>query len=126
MPTVAQISHFEPARMDRDRLLKLFADHGQPGAERLIGRTLEDLAVRLNRVERSWKDSDQVRLCHGARELSEVAMHIGLVSLARAALAASRAATAGDHAAMGATVARMMRLGEASLMSVWDLRDLSV
>ncbi len=126
MPQVAQISHYEPARMDRDRLLKLFSDHGQPRAERMIGRMLEDLAVRLNRAERSWQAGDQAHLSRGARELSDVAMNVGLVSLANAALATSRAAAAGDYAAMGATVARMMRLGEASLMSVWDLRDQSV
>lgn len=126
MHSIAKLRPDEPARVDRGRLEQLVEDYGPGGAERLMGRTLEDLAVRLNRADRAWRRGDTVRLCHGARELADVAERIGFLGLARAADVVSRVAIEGDPAALGATVGRMMRLGEASLMSAWDIRNLSL
>lgn len=123
---VATIRLTEAAGLDRDRLADLLGEMGEPAAERLIGRSLEDLAVRLNRAERAWTRGDHVRLCHGTREMAEVAQRIGLTTFARSAVNVSQVAMTGDHAALAATVARLIRVGEASLMSVWDMRDMQV
>lgn len=126
MPDVSRIRPFEPVRVDRDRLETLVADYGPQGAERLIGRTLEDIAVRLNRADRAWRNDDHVSLCAGARELSDVASRVGLDGLSRTAGNVSQVAMTGDQAALASTVARMMRIGEASLMSAWDVDDLTL
>ncbi len=107
--------------MDRGRLEALVFNHGPQGAERLMGRTLEDLAIRLNRAERAWRKGQAAGLCRDAAALAQVAEDVGLVGLAQVARAVAGLATTGDSAAIGATVARMMRVGEASLMSAWDL-----
>ena len=123
---VPQLRFSEPAEIDSDRIEALIDDYGSDGAERFVGRALEELAVRLNKTERAWRRGDTVRLCHGSRELADVADRIGLSGLARAATAASRIAMSGDAAAIGATVGRMLRLGEASLMTAWGLRGQSL
>ncbi|MEM9343249.1 MAG: hypothetical protein AAGA87_09400 [Pseudomonadota bacterium] len=126
MTNVTRLRVNEAARLDTDRLESLVLEYGEPGAERFLGRTLEDIAVRLNRVERSWRRKDMVRLCHGARELSGVAEMVGLTTLARAAENASSAAISGDLAAMASTMSRLSRIGEVSLISIWDQQDQSI
>lgn len=124
MNDVSTIRLTETAGLDRERLADILVEMGEPAAERLIGRTLEDLAERLNRAERAWVRGDHVRLCHGAREMADVAARIGLTTFAQSAVNVSRVSMTGDYAALAATVARMIRVGEASLMSVWDMRDI--
>ena len=126
MDELARIRPVETARVDRGRLEALVQDYGTQGAERLMGRTLEEIAVRLNRIERFWRQEDHVRLCHGARELSDVADRVGLVGVAAASATVSGVAMTGDSAALGATVCRLLRVGEAALMSVWEVEDLTV
>ncbi len=112
--------------MDRDRLEALVLEHGQQGAERFMGRTLEDLAVRLNRAERHFQRGEFSRLSGSADGIAALARDVGLTGLARAATAVSDVADRYEPAALAATSARMMRVGEASLMSAWDLEDRSV
>ena len=121
MNQVSRLRHAEAARVDRARLEALVFDHGPQGAERLMGRTLEDLAVRLNRADRAWRKGQPSALCRDARALADVAEDVGLVGLAQVARVVGDLVPTGDSAAIGATVARMMRIGEASLMSAWDL-----
>ncbi len=126
MEAVARIRPQEFPGVDGSRLKALVDDYGEPGAERFVGRALESIAVRLSKAERAWRRGDTVRLCHGARELSAVAGQIGLTGLERVAMDVSTVAISGDVAALGATVARMVRLGESSLMSAWKLDGQSV
>ena len=108
------------------RLEKLVVELGEPGAERLVGRALDTIAVRLNRCERAWRNGDYSRLAESANDLATCAERIGLVTLERVARDVIGTVCAGDAAALGATLARMVRIGEASLMSAWDLGDLSL
>lgn len=123
MSQVSRLHHAEAARVDRGRLVALVHDHGPQGAERVMGRAMETLAVRLNKAERVWRRGHVVDLCRDAGALAKVADDVGLVGLAEVARVVSGLAMSGDAAAIGATVARMMRIGEASLMNVWDLGD---
>lgn len=104
----------------------LVIELGEPGAERLVGRALDTIAVRLNRCERAWRSNDMERLVASAEDLAACAERIGLVTLDRVARDVIGSAMAGDTAALGATLARLVRIGEASLMSAWDLGDLSI
>ena len=126
MRNVSRLSLAEAVRVDRDRIEALVIDHGTQGAERLMGRALEALAVRLNRAERAWCRDQPTALCREAEAVGRVAGEVGLVGLAQAARAVTSLAMTGDNAAISTTVARMMRVGEASLMSAWELDDRSL
>ncbi|WP_316649394.1 hypothetical protein [Ovoidimarina sediminis] len=108
------------------RLEEILLTHGERGAERFLGRTLEDVAVRLSRVERCWQRGEVGALRRTARALSEAAGQIGLTTLSRVALDVSQVTWRNDPAALAATVSRLVRVGEASLMRIWDIRDETV
>ncbi|MCB1338182.1 MAG: hypothetical protein KDK10_12270, partial [Maritimibacter sp.] len=60
------------------------------------------------------------------RGLIAVAQQVGMTTLARVGRDVLELSQSYDAAAFGATVARLGRIGESSLMAVWDLQDLSV
>lgn len=125
MSRVSQIQHDEPARLDRDRLEELVIELGEPGAERMVGRALEELAIWLNRADRAYAIGDALKVADCASDLCRISAEVGLVSLHRVARDVRHTATVGDNAALSATMARMMRIGESSLMSVWDINDMA-
>ena len=116
----------EHASLDCGRLEEILLTLGERGAERFLSRTLEDVAVRLNRVERAWRRGESASVRRISRALSDSAAKIGLTTLARVACDVGRVAARGDAAALAATVCRLVRVGEASLMRIWDMRDESV
>lgn len=121
---VGRLRHSETACLDRDRLEELVIELGEPGAERYVGRALDTIAVRLNRCERARRSGDMARLITSAEELAGCAQQIGLVTLERVARDVILTARRGDEASLAATLSRMVRIGEASLMSAWDLGDM--
>lgn len=126
MSGVLQIKHSEYSCLDRDRLETLVSELGEPGAERLVGRALEELAVWLNRTDRAYRKSDMATVLIGAEQISRIAMQVGLSTLNRVAQDVTRSCEADDTTALSATLARMMRIGECSLLSVWDIKDMSL
>ncbi len=123
MGEFATLRYIEPARLDRIRLEEIIVEFGETGAERMVGRALDTIAIRLNRCERAWRADDLTQIEASAQDLLTHAVQIGLISLERAAVNVVDAAQSGDPAAIGATVARMVRIGEASLMCAWDMGD---
>ncbi len=61
-----------------------------------------------------------------ARKIAEFSAHVGMPSLSAVAGDVTRLAQTDDSVAFAATVARLGRIGESSLMKVWDLQDLSM
>lgn len=116
----------ENVRLDPDRLGNLYCQLGEAGAEDVVCRAIEELAVRLSHCERLWRQQswDKLRKC--ARSLVAIADQIGMTVLARVADDVTCAVDAADTAAIGATLYRLLRVGERSLTAVWDLQDLSV
>jgi hypothetical protein len=110
----------DPARMDHARLSRLFADLGPEAAEAVVTRALEELAVRLVRLDRLRRQGDLARLHKTARGMAAIADQLGMAALARVALDATACADAGDTVALAAVLARLDRLGERSLLAVWD------
>ena len=123
MSNVLALNHCEATCLDRARLDELVNEHGAPAAERLMGRALEDIAILLNKAEQALNRSDGVRLASHVREIALVADQVGFLTLSRVAHDVLIARAQGDGAALGAVFGRLIRIGEASLMSVWDFRD---
>lgn len=104
----------------------LYTQLGEIAAEDVVCRAIEELAVRLSHCERQWRASDLAALRKGARSLIAIAEQIGMTTLARVAGDVTASVDARDDAAIGATLCRLVRIGERSLTAVWDLQDLSV
>ncbi len=129
---VSQVSHVlelmqvETVRLDQDRVEALYHQLGEAGAENVICRAIEELAVRLAHCERLWRAQSHAELRKSARSLVAIAEQIGMTALARVAGDVTNTIDAQDSAALGATLCRLLRIGERSLTAVWDLQDLSV
>lgn len=123
MAQFATLNHNEPVRLDSDSLESLYSELGPVGAENVVCRAMEELALRL-------ADLAALHRCGRLRELSRVATsmiaiaeQVGLAGLARVAGDVARCAEANDPNALGATLSRLERIGDRSLTAVWDLKD---
>jgi HPt (histidine-containing phosphotransfer) domain-containing protein len=122
---VATLTYDEPVRLNRDNLDTLHRQLGASGAENVICRAMEELAVRLSDMAplyRSERTGDLARLAHS---LIGIASQIGLQTLARVAGDVSHCATVNDRIALAATLCRLERIGDRSLTAVWDLQDMT-
>ncbi len=112
----------ETARLDADRLDDLFLQLGQHAAEDVVGRALEELAVRLTHIEGFFRRGELEDLRKCARSLGAIADQLGMLLLARVARDVSACAMGGDPVAQAATLARLLRIGELSLNEIWDMQ----
>jgi len=124
--TVLTLVQNETVRLDQERLSGLYHQLGEAGAEDVVCRAIEELAIRLAQCERLWRQRDQAGLRKCARSLIAISDQIGMATLARVAGNVTDVVDAGDTPAIGATLFRLLRIGERSLTAVWDLQDLSV
>lgn len=116
----------EQIQLDHNRLTEIVARLGSRGADELISRTMEELAVQLSRVHKELERGMFQEAQSAARKIVEVAAHVGMPSFSNVAAVVVRLAGTDDGAALAATAARLTRIGEVSLMKGWDLQDLSM
>ncbi len=116
----------ESVRLDPDRVNGLYRQLGDKNAMDVLCRTIEELAVRLSNCERYWRQRDWAGLRKCARSLVAISDQIGMTVLARVAGDVALTIDAGDAVATGATLGRLIRVGERSLAAVWDQQDLTV
>lgn len=126
MTQINQLLQSETANLDHDQLGTLYAQLGAVGAEDVLRRAMEELALRLSHSERLYQQGDMTELCKSAHSLIAIAEQIGMAKLAHVALDVCACADAKDFVAVAATLSRLMRVGEASLTAVWDLQDMSI
>ncbi|PVA10370.1 hypothetical protein DC366_09035 [Pelagivirga sediminicola] len=116
----------EAVRLNPDRLEELYDKLGEAGAEDVVCRALEELAVRLSHTERCHREGRAGDLRKAARGLVGIADQIGMHMLARVAADVSACAGRSDPVALAATLSRLLRIGERSLSDVWDLHDVTI
>lgn len=120
---IAWMRHDEGARVDSHRIAGLFSELGPAGAERLIGAAIEDLAVQLTQLQALAAAGPGPAAQMRAQVMSDLAAQIGLCSLSRVARNVADCAARADPVAFSATLARLVRIGNRSLVAVWDLHD---
>lgn len=116
----------ERVRLDPDKLTALYVQLGAAGAENVVCRAMEELAIRMADLPGLLRSGDYVKLGKTARSLVGIADQIGMGSLARVARDVSDCAHREDLPALAATLARLGRIGDRSLAAIWDMRDMSV
>jgi len=126
VPLLAILRHEERVRLNQDSLATLCAELGEAGAERVILRAMEDLGARLSELQRLADEGQPVSVARNARRMAKLADQVGLSTLANVAIDVGQAAEAGDDAAQAATLARLVRIGEHSLIAVWHVRALTL
>ena len=122
---IVELPLAEPVQLDSDRLAEIVARLGPGAADDVISRAMEELAVLLARAHNGYCGGNLNALGFAAGQIASLALRLGLPVLARVARDVRMLAQGRDGAALAATVARLERLGEASLMLIWDVRDKS-
>lgn len=113
-------------RLDIGQLDQLVEQLGDAGAEDILCRATEELALRLRGCETLYQRRDAAALRKQARSQIAIADQIGLSSFAQCARHVVQSLDQNDPVALAATLARLMRVGEQSLFEICDLQDLSV
>lgn len=123
---ITALKHSEAAALDRDRLAQLYVQLGDMSAEDVVCRAMEELAVRLGHSERLFREGKRAELRKCARSMIAIGEQIGMQTLAVVAKDVMTTLDAEDDIALAATFQRLIRVGERSLVEIWDLQDLSV
>lgn len=126
MNQLLKIRLIEKVQVDQDRLGALYAELGEAGAEDIVCRAMEELALRLAHCGRLYNASEFKDLRKCARSLIAIADQIGMHMLARVANDVIAAVDAKDQPAVAATFSRLLRIGEESLTAIWDLQDITI
>lgn len=123
------VTHLRPAeavQVDHDRLGALYSEMGHAGAEDVVCRAMEELALRMAHCDRLFRSGDLTELRKSSRSLIAIAEQVGMHVLARVARDVTACVDSGDNVALSATLGRLMRTGEGSLTAIWDLQDLTI
>ncbi|MGV6804426.1 MAG: hypothetical protein ACWA49_09485 [Ruegeria sp.] len=123
---IVTLEQTESVCLDPDRLNGLCRQLGDRNALNVLCRTVEELAVRLSNCERLWRQGDRSGLRKCAKSLVAISDQVGMTALARVAGNVAQTVDAGDTVATGATLSRLLRVGERSLTAIWDQQDLSI
>jgi hypothetical protein len=120
MGTVARLLPTERAEIDGRRVKILIRDMGQPSAERLFGRALDEIEERLKGAEAAAARGDLAGAARSLRQAVPIAGAVGLTGIARVATMSARTAEAGDGAALAATLSRLGRLTQAAVRAIGE------
>lgn len=99
---------------------------GHAGAEDVVCRAMEELALRMAHCDRLFRAQDMAELRKSSRSLIAIADQVGMHLLARVAGDVTNCIDSGDTVALAATLGRLMRTGEGSLTAIWDLQDITI
>ena len=117
---VTRLVPVERTEIDARRVRSLVRDMGQPSAERLFGRALDEIEERRSVAERATSAGDFRGAAKALRQLVPIAGAVGLTGIARVAVMSSHAAAAGDGAALSATLSRLDRLTHGAVRAIGE------
>ncbi|MHA6324596.1 hypothetical protein [Roseivivax sp. CAU 1753] len=126
MAPITTLAPQEPARLDIETLSDLYGDMGPSAAEEAVCRAMEELALRLAESERAFRADDWTGVNTALRRVIAISRQIGMVGLVRVARDSRACLEMGDSVALAATIARLLRNGERSLLALWDRQDLTL
>lgn len=124
--TVTRLEPQEEVRLEPDKLAELFVQLGQQGAEDVVCRAMEEISLRLAKVNAAYDAGDLARVRKLTRSLVAISEQVGLSALARVSNDVADCAQGQDGTALVAVLARLRRIGERSVTAVWDIRDMTL
>ncbi|MDA5092600.1 hypothetical protein O2N63_00665 [Aliiroseovarius sp. KMU-50] len=126
MSAVEHLHQKETVLLDREQLKTLYLQLDPIGADKMVNQSLEDLAVCLAQIKKMHLGGQAEEARHEIRSLLAIARKLGMTTLARICRDALDLVGGSDGIGCQAVLARLNRVGEGSLIAVWDLQDMSV
>lgn len=96
---------------------------GVAHAEDAIFASLEQIALKIEKLGQDWRASRFDTLDVDATQIIEIAEHIGFRSVTTASTHLRTAFETNDAVAIGATLGRLDRAFEALVSKIWDFFD---
>ena len=123
---ITELRPVEAVKLDHARIIELGVRLGPVGADDMISRAMEDLAVMLSRMNKAYRTGRMRDLRDIATTIEKTAASIGMISLGQVAQDVQDLSISLDATSLAATTARLTRIGESSLMAVWEISDVSL
>jgi hypothetical protein len=120
MRKVTRLRPVERAEIDARRVNALIRDMGQPSAERLFGRALDEIEDRLRAADGAIAEGNFRGAAKALRQNVPIAGAVGLSGIARVATMSAKTAEAGDGPALAATLCRIERLTHAAVRAIGE------
>jgi len=124
----ADISVLRPKEamlLDAARLAQLYSEHGVAETDNLMARAVGELALLLAAMVLQYTEGEPSDFARRRQSLRRLVKHVGMSVLAEATEAVAICPKRDDPAALAATWARCLRIGEGSLETEWNAHDLS-
>ena len=123
-PDVITLSCTQSLQFDPEPLQRLFAAKEFHVAEEVVCRMLEDIALRLDMLQRGLASTTFEQMHRPARRIGFVARELGLTEVVAAAEHVRTCLDQADGVAVGATMARLERGFDVAVSEIWNFRDL--
>lgn len=123
------ITRMEPSdsiTVDCSVVTALFRTHGALVAEDMLMGQIVELTDGISALDSLGADAAASCTKDRLRDLARLAGGIGLISLAQALTVVAQAKAAGNHLALPALWERVKRIGDRSLVQLWDLPQLRI
>ena len=123
---LVQIRPTEQVAVDREQLGLLYTQLGEVGAEDVVCRAMEELALRMAHCDRLYRTRDRFGLRKAVHGLVAIADQIGMALVSQVARDVVTCIDQDEDIALAATLSRLIRVGERSLNAIWELQDMTV
>jgi len=124
MVTITRLRPSDAIDVDCTVIASLFRQHGAAIAEDMLMAQVQTLTEQITTIDKTAQATGQFMAADKARMLSGLSFEIGLTSLAQTLIAVAQAVDAGNTAALPALWDRVKRIGDRSLVLLWDLPQL--
>lgn len=122
MPIIAIQEPMESLAIDFNRMHSLVKGLPIHEAEDFFFDTVEDIAQAIGRLEQALEVDNFSAMFNVAGQVHFLANRAGFLKLAEVASHLQDAIRTGNHTALMAISHRLMRVGEQSLIAMWDER----
>lgn len=103
----------------------LYKSLGRESSREVVERAVSEIADRLSRMEMAVGDGDWVQVDKLASSLTGISAQVGLLALSDVANHLCDCIRVGDHTAIHAVAARLVRMGESSLFVPSEMMDVT-
>ena len=123
MAQISMLLHDEHLPFCTSKIDEIYFEFAPQRAQSIINGALDEFAIRLSVLECAGKQNKRVAIRKAVDALMSIGQQIGLGSLTDAAHNVRALTASYDDPALAPAVARLVRLGDMCLVSLWAIQD---
>ena len=123
MARISMLLHDEHLPFCTSKIDEIYSEFAPQRAQTIINGALDEFAIRLSVLECAGKQNKRAAIRKAVDALMSIWQQIGLGSLTDAAHNVRALTASSDDPALAAAVARLVRLGDMCLVSLWAIQD---